>query len=46
MSMNVDIHEFICTMCVPTICTGQKKALETLELKLQAVMRYYVDAVN
>lgn len=41
MSMKDDIHEFVCTVCVPTDCTGQKKALEPLELKLQVNMRYH-----
>lgn len=39
--MNSDIYEFICTMYVPTNCTGQKKALEPLGLKSHAVMRYH-----
>lgn len=33
----------LCTMCKPDACGGQKKAMDPLELEVQAVVSYHMD---
>jgi hypothetical protein len=34
---------YMCTTCMPRICRGQKKTLDTLRLELQEAVSYQVD---
>lgn len=37
---------FACTTFVPSVCGGQKRASEFLEIELQAVVSFYLSAEN
>lgn len=37
---------YLCTMCMPFVYGGQKKALDILELEFQLVVSHYMSAGN